>query len=83
MTVSTRCAQVLTGINPQGIFGSFLGKQKGTPVPSPSPAPQGEPHKKGGSDETCHSHKHFPYGRRRETKFPRKFFAKLSFKKAG
>ena len=30
MTVSTRRAKVLTGINPQGIFGSFLGKQKGT-----------------------------------------------------
>ena len=30
MTVSARSAKALTGINPQGIFGSFLGKQKGT-----------------------------------------------------
>ena len=30
MTVSTRCAQVLTGINPQRFFGSFLIAQKGT-----------------------------------------------------
>ena len=30
MTVSARCAKALTGINPRGIFGSFLGKQKGT-----------------------------------------------------
>ena len=30
MTVSTAAGKVLTGSGPQGIFGSFLGKQKGT-----------------------------------------------------
>ena len=38
---------------------------------------------KNGSDLSSHSHKNLFYGRRRETKFPIKFFAKLSFKKAG
>ena len=30
MTVSTAAGKVLTGSGPLGIFGSFLGKQKGT-----------------------------------------------------
>jgi hypothetical protein len=30
MTVSTAAGKVLTGSGPQGIFSSFLGKQKGT-----------------------------------------------------
>ena len=55
MTVSTRCAKVLTGINPQRFFGSFLIAQKGTTVPLP--APQGGTHKKGGSDLSSHPHK--------------------------
>ena len=38
---------------------------------------------KNGSDLSSHSHKNLFYGRRRETKFPIKFFARLSFKKAG
>ena len=38
---------------------------------------------KSGSDGTRHSHKDLSYGRRGETKFRTKFFAKLSFKKAG
>ena len=33
MTVSTAAGKVLTGSGPQGIFGSFLGKQKGTRLP--------------------------------------------------
>ena len=37
MTVSTRCAKALTGINPQRFFGSFLIAQKGTTVPLPAP----------------------------------------------
>ena len=37
---------------------------------------------KSGSDGIRHSHKYISYRRGRETKFPTKFFAKLSFKKA-
>ena len=37
---------------------------------------------KSGSDLSSHSHKSLTYGRGRETKFPAKFFAKLSYKKA-
>ena len=33
MTVSARCAKALTGINPQRIFGYFLGEQKVTLAP--------------------------------------------------
>ena len=61
----------------------LFGQAKRNTRPIPLPAPQGEPHKKGGSDETCHSHKHLPYGRRGEAELRRKFFVKLSFKKAG
>ena len=83
MTVSTRCAKVLTGINPQRFFGSFLIAQKGTTVPLP--APQGGTHKKVGATQNVTPTKNFSYGRRGETKFPTKFFCFLFFqeKKVG
>ena len=44
MTVSARSAKALTGSSPQGIFSSFLGKQKGT-----RPAGRNPPNKKTGA----------------------------------
>ena len=38
MTVSARRGSALTGSGPQGIFGSFLGKQKGTRPAGRNPA---------------------------------------------
>ena len=35
--MSARSAQALIEGGPRGLFGSFLDKQKGTPVPSPAP----------------------------------------------
>ena len=46
MTVSARSAKALTGSGPQGIFGSFLGKQKGT-----RPAGRNPPNKKVGATQ--------------------------------
>ncbi len=77
MTVSTAAGKVLTGSGPQRIFGSFLTAQKET-----RPAGRNPINKKSGSDLSSHSHKSLTYGRGRETKFPAKFFAKLSYKKA-
>ena len=52
----------------------------------PQRAAAGRPYAKKESPkarETVPFTESFSYGRRRETKFPAKFFAKLSFKKAG
>ena len=52
----------------------------------PQQAATGRPYAKKESPkarETVPFTESFSYGRRRETKFPAKFFAKLSFKKAG
>ena len=84
MTVSTRCAKVLTGINPQRFFGSFLIAQKGTTVPLPAPQGGTFSIKKVGATQNVTPTKNLSYGRRRETKFPTKLFCLLfSPKKVG
>ena len=79
--MSARCAKALIEGGPQRIFGYFLCEQKVTPAPLP--AGQNLLNKKSGSAAERHSHKNLTYGRGGEAKLPTKFFAKLSFKKAG
>ena len=67
---------------PRRRFGYFAAAGKVTSS-LPRPAGRNPINKKGRSDAERHSYLKFYYGRGSETKFRTKFFAQLSFKKAG